>query len=129
MKNQKGFTMIELVVVIVVLGILAAVAIPKFVDISAEAKTAALDGVVGGIASASAVNYAARSVDSSKGVATAGVAIFCSNAATALLEGGIPDGYTLDPAAPVGGLVAGSNTCTVTQVDGGVTKDVTIIGI
>ncbi len=129
MKNQKGFTMIELVVVIVVLGILAAVAIPKFVDISAEAKTAALDGVVGGIASASAVNYAARSVDSVKGVATAGAAIFCFDAATALLEGGIPTGYTLDAAAPVGGLVAGANTCTVTQTDGLATKTVTIIGI
>ena len=45
-RDQRGFTLIELVVIIVILGILAIVAIPKFVDISAEANTAALQGVV-----------------------------------------------------------------------------------
>lgn len=55
---QRGFTLIELVMVIVILGILSAVAIPKFVDLSSDAKLAALSGTAGALSSAASINYA-----------------------------------------------------------------------
>ncbi len=67
-KLQAGFTLIELVVVIVILGILAAVAVPQFTDLSAQAKTAVGQAACGALQSAAVLLYA--SVKASSPIAT-----------------------------------------------------------
>lgn len=50
MKKQSGFTLIELVIVVVILGFLAVTAIPKFIDLTDQAKQANIEGMAGGFA-------------------------------------------------------------------------------
>lgn len=61
MNKQKGFTLIELVVVIVILGILAATAAPKFIDVSTDAKVATIENIAGSLKTAATLaNMKAR---------------------------------------------------------------------
>ncbi|MES2772184.1 MAG: type II secretion system protein [Pseudomonadota bacterium] len=60
MHRQNGFTLIELVIVIVILGVLSVTALPKFVDLSTEAGNAATQGIVGALGSSSSANFAAK---------------------------------------------------------------------
>ena len=122
---QAGFTLIELVMVIVILGVLSAVALPKFVAVDADAKQAAISGIAGALSSASAINYASRKANSSNGVAVS----TCADVVNAL-QGGLPAGanpaYAV-AATSVGGVNVTKTDCAVTG--NGLSANFTATGI
>ncbi len=131
MNRENGFTLIELVMVIVILGILAATALPKFIDTTGEARTAAVSGIAGGLGSSNAVNYAAslakgQVVGTALASATAITGITdtsagCTNTVAANLVDGVvfatsgAGTYAVSGGSPTN--VGDTVTCTVTSND------------
>lgn len=114
---QRGFTLIELIVVIVILGILAATALPRFIDFKSDAADAAVQGVAGGLASASAVNYSGKAL--SKTVTPSSISTCDDTTMWGLLTSGKPANYAIT----AGGACAnGAIQCTVTYTSGTTVK-------
>jgi len=86
MKKQSGFTLIELVIVIIILGILAATAVPKFVDLQGDARESAMKGVKAALEGAATLTYSRAALDGAEKEASATVngvdAVFGYPAAT-----------------------------------------------
>ena len=57
-RDQRGFTLVEIMMLIVLLGIIAAIAIPKYIDLRTEAANATASSIVGAIVSSAAIGYA-----------------------------------------------------------------------
>ena len=103
---------------IVILGILAATALPKFIDMRSDATSAAVSGVAGAAAAAMNLNYAGCAVTNN--VVTANKCAKVDDCAdvAGLLQGGLPTGYTVGGADP-GATNGATSTCNVSG--GGVT--------
>ena len=94
--RSHGFTMMELVTVIIILGILSAIALPKLIDLTNETLDGSVQGISGALGSASAINYAAFVANSAKaGVQRLNASNVCTDAILGpFLVGGGASGST-----------------------------------
>jgi len=112
--------LIELVMVIVILGVLAAVALPKFVDLKGDAQTAAIQGAAGALASYSTINYAAAAIRGTSGADVVRISSGESAAAklTASMVGWETAKFAIGTDAACGTLAGSTVAVTLSYVGG-----------
>jgi MSHA pilin protein MshA len=114
MKNQNGFTLIELVIVIVLLGVLAAIAVPRFVNLEDDAQAAALNASAAAITSAMNINYGGCAVDNHQVGADCVAVDSCADAAS-VVNGGLGNfEVAADTAIPANN--GSTETCTLRRI-------------
>jgi prepilin-type N-terminal cleavage/methylation domain-containing protein len=114
--DRRGFTLIELVIIIVVLGIIAAVAIPKYVDMVTQAKISAAKGALGGLRSAISIYYANTALTT--GTATWPPIDSVRNVGTVMIQSIPKNPYQSDSNAP-DSIVTGVTKGTIVGTRGG----------
>ncbi|MDO6566695.1 prepilin-type N-terminal cleavage/methylation domain-containing protein [Alteromonas sp. 1_MG-2023] len=93
-STQKGFTLIELIIVIVLLGILAVTAAPKFLNLQDDARDSVLQGMAGSLESASSVIYGKSLINDVAGTSDGSESVNVGNSTTVSVVYGYPDAAT-----------------------------------